>query len=69
MCIETCTDSQQKFVNVFPGPRRVTELHSAHNATGNNLATRHIDVVEVEVAFGGKHNVLAVHVCSWYATA
>ena len=63
MRIETGADSQQEFIDMLSWPRRLTEVHSTQTATGENLVTRHIDVVEVQVAFGGEHSPLSGFLC------
>jgi len=56
MRFETGADSQQEFIDMLSWPRRLAEVHTTQIADGDNLATRHIDVIEVQVALGREHN-------------
>jgi|SRR3954464_3508469 hypothetical protein len=55
MCVEAGTDSHQECTHRLFWPRRLAEVHSTQTATANNLSSREIDVIEVQVALGGEH--------------
>jgi hypothetical protein len=55
MCIEICANSQQDLVDVLPWSWLFIELASTQTAIGGNEWERHVDVVEVKVAFASEH--------------
>jgi hypothetical protein len=56
--IELRSNSQQHFIDVLSPFRLTAKFASAPVAIGGNAWERHIDIVEVKVAFASEHSNL-----------